>query len=141
MANITFDYFEVMEIWGGEAKINTVSGEDIPTGRKGKFMRCHGTTGKAHYGNATSSGEVGIGHGLAMTNQKHLGDAVTLFRYGLVDVGDELDALDFFAPVYLSDTDGLLSTTAGTVSTVAGRVWPVFEHDGTVLKKLMIDLR
>lgn len=141
MANITLDYFEVMEIWGGEGSLETISGESITSERKGKFLRVDATSGKAVYGNASSSGEVAILHGLAMTNQKHAGDAVTLLRYGLVDVGDELDALDYGAAVYLSDTDGLLSTTAGTVSTVAGRVWPVAEHDGTIRKKLMIDLR
>ena len=42
-------------------------------------------------------------------------------RKGLVD-GFDLSAMNYDAPVYLSDIDKKLDTAAGTVSTVVGRV-------------------
>jgi hypothetical protein len=140
MAKLTFDYFEVMEVW---ESINAIGGEDIATGRRGKYMRIDATSGKAVYGNGTTSGEVGVLRGLAMNNQKHLGDAVTLLRYGLVDIGNELDSLDYGASVYVDDDDGALGSAGAdsTTTSVAGKVYPVTLADGTILKKLLVDLR
>lgn len=140
MAKLTFDYFEVMEKW---ETVQTISGEDIATGRRGKYMRVDATTGKAVYGNGSSATEVGVLRGLALSNQKHEGDAVTLLRYGLVDIGNELDSLDFGAAVYVDDDDGALGSASGdsAETAIAGYVWPVALADGTILKKLLVDLR
>jgi hypothetical protein len=139
MAKLTLDYFEVMEIW---ETVQTVSGEAI-TDRRGRYCRVDATTGKAMLGNGSSAGEVGVLRGLAMTNQKYSGDPVTLLRYGLVDVGDELDSLDYGASVYIDDDDGALggASADSTTTSVAGFVYPVAQDNGTILKKLLVDLR
>lgn len=138
-ANIVLADFKVVKNWQ-EMKVK--SGEDVSTDRQGKYMRIDATTGKAMLGNASSSGEVANLRGIAMSNQAYVGDPVTLLRYGVIDVGTitELTALDFGAPVYLSDTDGLFRDAAGTVSTVIGRVWPLWDGDA-VKRGIMIDLR
>jgi hypothetical protein len=139
MSKITIDYFEVMEIY---KTIETVSGEEITT-RRGRYCRVDATTGKAMLGNGSTSGEVGNLRGIAMTNQKYNGDAVTLLQYGLVDIGNELDSLDFGAAVYIDDDDGAFGTASGdsTTTSIAGRVFPVALADGTILKKFLVDLR
>jgi hypothetical protein len=50
---------------------------------------------------------------------------VTLLRLGVLD-GFDLSALNYDAPLYLSDTDGRLGDVAGTASQIAGRVIPVY---------------
>lgn len=136
MTALTLEYFYVVENWD---QITVKSGETI-SDRKGKYLRVDGTTAKAMLGNATSSGEVGTLRGLALTDQRYVGDSVTLLRNGLVDFGNALDAMDYGALIYVSDTDGTLADAAGTVtSAIVGYVWPVFEHDGTVKKLAMID--
>lgn len=139
MALLTLEFFQIVEDWGGNLELK--SGEDVPSNRRGKYMRADSTTGKAVLGNATSAGEVGKLKGIALSNQKQASDSVTLFRYGLLDWGNALDGMSYGADIFLSDTDGTFADAAGTVSTVAGKVWPVFEHDGTVKKLAMIDLR
>jgi hypothetical protein len=140
MAKITFDYFEFTAL---EEPLKTVSGEDIPTGRKGKYLRIDGTTGAAVYGNGSSAGEVGNLRGLALSKQHYVGDPVSLLRHGYVDIGNELDSLDYGAAVYIDDDDGALATTSGDSATqsVAGRVAPIAQHDGTLKKVLLLDLR
>ena len=52
--------------------------------------------------------------------------------------GWDLSALDYDAPVYLSDTDGRLSTVAGTTSVVMGRVIAVSGSTlGTAYDKIL----
>ncbi len=51
--------------------------------------------------------------------------APTLVRRGLVD-GFTLTNLAYGAPVYLSDTDGVISDTPGTVNRKIGEVVPVY---------------
>lgn len=136
MTAITLEYFKVVEKWD---EITVKSGETVSS-RAGKYLRVDGTSGKAMLGNATSATEVGTLRGIAETNERYLGDSVTLLRYGLVDFGNGLDAMDYGAPIYLSDTDGTLADSAGTTATaIVGYVWPVHEADGTVKKLAMID--
>ena len=68
-------------------------------------------------------------------------ETVTCIRKGILD-GYDLSALAFGDKVYLSDTDGRLSTTAGTVSKVIGVVVPGTASTlGTAYKKLLfVDL-
>jgi hypothetical protein len=65
-------------------------------------------------------------------------------RKGTIDIGDALDALQFGAKVYLSDTDGLLSDTPGTVNKVIGEVVPQRQNvptsSNTPDKALRVDL-
>lgn len=119
--------------------VTVPSGESISS-RKGKFCRVDPTTSKAMLANASSAAEAGGIHGFAMSNQRFVGDAVSLFRKGLVDLGSGLDALDSGSIVYLGDTDNLLQTTAGTVSISVGKVYPITESDGSVKKLLDVDV-
>ncbi len=79
----------------------------------GKLLKANGTT------TTTAAFE-----GIATVKSTRAGQAVTVIREGLVDVGNALSALAIGAAVYLSDTDGTLADTAGTVSTIVGRVVP-----------------
>lgn len=140
MSLLTIEYFQI--VVNREESPLTVKGGESVTSRKGKFLRVDSTTGKAVLGNASSTTEYANVHGIAMSDQKYLGDSVTLFRDGLLDWGDALDSMDYGAPIYVSDTDGTFADSAGTVTTaIAGYVVPVFEHDGTVKKLADIKLR
>lgn len=119
----------------------TIKGGETISDRKGKFLRVDGTTGKAMLANASSAAEAGGLHGFALSNQRVVGDSVSLFRHGLLDWGDALDALDFGDSVYLADTDSAYADSAGTVTVEVGKVWPVFESDGSIKRLLYVDLR
>src|SRR5689334_11462493 len=109
MGAITLGDFKIVKM-DEHANITVKSGEDVSSGRRGKYMRLDGTTGKAVLGNATSSGEVGNVHGIALETQKYVGDTVTLARRVVLDFGDGLDSMGYGDPIYLSDTDGTFST-------------------------------
>lgn len=122
-----------------ESPLTMPSGESISS-RKGKYCRQDGTTGKAMLGNASSSGEVGGIHGFAMSNQRFTGDAVTLFRDGILDWGTGLDSLSVGDPVYLADVDSTYADAAGSTTLIVGRVIAVTESDGSVKKMLDVDI-
>lgn len=88
----------------------------------GEYVRIDTTTGKAALGNGSSAGEARLG-GIAI-NSAVAGQAVTVVRYGVIDVGDALDALTYDDDVYLSDTDGKLADAEGTVGVYVGTVVP-----------------
>lgn len=69
------------------------------------------------------------------------GEALTAVKTGTLD-GYALSALAYDAPLYLSDTVGLLADAAGTVSVVVGRVVPANAVSlGTAPDKLLeVDL-
>lgn len=137
MALVTLEYFKVVEQW--EGNITVKAGESI-TDRRGKYCRVDTTTGKAMLGNASSASEVGTLRGVALSDQKHSADSVTLLRHGLCDFGNGLDGMDYGEAIYLSDTDGTFADAAGTVTTaIVGYVWPVFQPDGTVKKLAYIN--
>lgn len=139
MTAITIEYFQVVANYE-QSSLTVKSGEAVASGRRGMYMRVDATTGKAMLGNDSSAGEVGGLHGIALSDQKYLGDSVTLFRFGLLDWGNALDGMDIGAPIYVSDTDGTFADSTGSTGTIAGRVWPVFEHDGTVKRLAYINL-
>lgn len=89
----------------------------------GQVFRINPTTGKATLGNATVVGEAGPMLYVAIDGARQAGNAVTGVRSGYLD-GFNLDALNYQAQVFVSNTDGALADAAGTVSTVAGRVIP-----------------
>lgn len=83
----------------------------------------YGTTGITP-ANGTTSAEANF-QGIATVAATRIGQAITVVRDGLLDVGPTaLDGLAFGAPIYLSDTDGTLSDSAGdsTVDVIIGRV-------------------
>lgn len=138
MSAITIEYVEIVANFE-PSSLTVKSGETI-SDRRGKYLRVDATTGKAMLGNATSAGEVGGLHGIALADQKYVGDSVTLLRHGLLDWGNALDAMDYGAAIYLSDTDGSFDTANGVVTKIVGYVWPVFEADGTAKKLAYINL-
>jgi hypothetical protein len=89
----------------------------------GEAVRFH-TDGAVTPANGTSAGEAAF-QGIATLAADRVGQAVTVVRDGLLDVGEALAALAYGAPVYLSDTDGVLEgTDAATVDVIIGRVEP-----------------
>jgi len=87
----------------------------------GNAVRFDATTGKFTKANGTDATEANL-YGIA-TRTVAAGEALTAVRRGVLD-GFAISALNFGAPIYLSDTDGLLADSAGTVSTIVGRVIP-----------------
>lgn len=80
------------------------------------------TNGKVELASAAAAGTAKFA-GLAM--QKSGGQqAVEGLRRGEA-AGIDVSAMNYGAPVYLSDTPGVLSDTAGTVSVVVGYVMPL----------------
>ena len=141
MTTITPTDFRVVRDDG--ASLSAKAGETISS-RKGKFLRIDPTTSLAMLGNASSAAEAGgaAGHGgFAMSDQAQVGDAVTLFRRGLIDWGTGLDSVANGALVYLGDTDSLFQDSAGTVTVVLGKVHAVVESDGSVKKFLLADIQ
>lgn len=59
-----------------------------------------------------------------------VGQAAEIVEEGEVE-GFDLSGLAYWAPVYLSDTSGRLSTVAGTKSIIVGRVKPTSERDSS----------
>lgn len=94
-------------------------GESITAGAP---VRLDTTTGKLTKSNASSTTEDRI-LGIALRTPEATGLGITVIRQGVLD-GYDLSALDYDAVVYLSDTDGRLSTVAGTTGKVVGRVIP-----------------
>lgn len=138
MATLTLEYVQVVANYE-PSSLTVKSGETIAD-RRGKYLRVDATTGKAMLGNATSADEIGGLRGIALSDQKYVGDSVTLFRFGLLDFGDALDDMDYGESIHLSDTDGTLADTAGSTAAIVGKVFPVFEHDGTVKKLAYINV-
>lgn len=146
MAVISFDNFNVVEIFD---QLTTKAGEDIATGRRGKYMYV-GTDGLADSGAGDDAANVGTGfRGFAISDQKYVGDTVTLVRHGLLDYGDAFAAANIGAPVYIADEGtssagvrGELSLSSGDSSETAivGYVWPVWTADGTLKKLLYVDV-
>lgn len=85
-------------------------------------VRYH-TDGTVTPANGTNATEANF-EGFATVESDRVGQAITVVRDGLLDVGNALSALAMGAPVYLSDTDGLLADANGTVTVIAGRVVP-----------------
>lgn len=85
-------------------------------------VRFH-TDGTVTPANGTTTTEANF-QGLATIESDRVGKAITVVRDGLLDVGEALVGLAPGAPIYLSDTDGLLATSAGTVNVIAARVEP-----------------
>lgn len=101
----------------------------------GMAVRIDTASGKWTKANGSAAGEARA-WGVA-TRTVAAGGALTAIRLGVMD-GWDLSALDYDAPVYLSDTDGRLSTVAGTTNVVMGRVIAVSGSTlGTAYDKIL----
>ncbi len=90
----------------------------------GQFVRVNTTTGKIELGNATNAAEA-AGGGIAL-HAAAIGEALTVVKKGLIDIGNAMTAIAFGGSVYLNDADGSLGDAAGTVSKVIGTVVPAW---------------
>lgn len=103
--------------------------EQLPAGpadealNAGEAIKINTSTGKYTPGNGSGAAEARV-IGVAVTSATYAGQAITVIKRGILDVGDALSGLAYDQVVYLSDTDGTLADSAGTVSTVVGRVVP-----------------
>lgn len=106
---------------------------------KGQPVYYNSTTGRLAPADASAAGTAGV-VGIALSKATPAGMTTTVVRKGYINLGNALDALNFGAIVYLSDTEGALADAAGTVSRVIGTVVPHFGATGTPDKVLRVDL-
>jgi hypothetical protein len=87
-------------------------------------VRYH-TDGTVTPANGTDSTESNV-EGFATVESDRVGQAITVVRDGLLDVGNALSAVAIGTAIYLADTDGQLSDGTGdsTVDVIIGRVVP-----------------
>ena len=114
-----------------------LTGEDIV---KGAPVRFDPDTGRFLNADASAADTANV-YGIALTDAR-AGQGVTALRRGWIE-GINLDALNYDAPVYLSDTAGAIADAAGTTSVLIGRVLPVHGHErntGTPSKLLAVAL-
>lgn len=109
--------------------------EAVTAGQAGRLATA---TGKLTKSNGTTAAEARA-VGVFVRSSRFVGEAVTLVKRGVLDLGSALDGLDFDDPVYLSDTDGTLADSAGTVTIKIGRVVPGFGNT-TADKLLYVDV-
>ena len=104
--------------------VQQFTGPAVEAITEGQRCRFDASTGKIALGNGTTAAEIAPG-GIAV-HAAAVGEAVTIINQGIVDVGDALSALNYGAPIYVSDTDGTFGTadSDSTVDTIVGRVVP-----------------
>jgi len=105
----------------------------------GEAVRLVTASGKATLANASSAAE-GRLLGIAL-NSAVVGQAVTVCKRGLVDLGDALTSETYDELILLSDTDGKMDDGAGspTANYAVGRVFPSFGAT-TADKILFVDV-
>lgn len=81
------------------------------------------TDGTVTPANGTDTTENNI-CGFATVESDRVGQAITVVRDGLLDIGDALSGVAIGAPLYVSDTDGQIATSAGSASMILGRCVP-----------------
>lgn len=119
MANeIALDTADRVEVVESIQQLTLIAAEAIEAGAP---VRCNGTTGKFQNGNGSDMTE-GKYFGIAIRSVA-AGEALTALRRGILD-GFDLSGLNYWATIYLSDTDGRISGTAGTKAVTVGYVAP-----------------
>ena len=104
----------------------------------GEVVRLDTTSGKATLGNASSAAE-GRVLGIA-ANSAVAGQAVTIVKRGILDLGDALTSLTIDSLIQLSNTDGKMDFGgAPTAVYNVGRVIPLFGAE-TADKVLLVDI-
>lgn len=87
-------------------------------------VRYH-TDGTVTPANGTDTTENNI-EGFATIESDHVGQAITVVREGLLDIGDALSGVAIGAKLFVSDTDGQIATAAGSASMIIGRCVPAW---------------
>lgn len=129
VALVTADRVEIVE---SIIQMTLPTAEAITAGMAVRLDTTNGKWTKANGSGAAEARAWGVA-----TRTSPSGGALTAIRKGVMD-GWDLSALDYDAPIYLSDTDGRLSTVAGSTSVVIGRVIPGTSTTlGTAYDKLL----
>lgn len=105
-----------VEVVESVQQLTLVASEAVTAGAP---VRCNNTTGQFQNGNGSDMTE-GKVYGIA-TKTVAAGEPLTAIRRGILD-GFDLSGLNYWATVYLSDTDGRISGTAGTKAVTVGYV-------------------
>jgi hypothetical protein len=105
--------------------IPSIAGATLTRGLAGYIIAASGKIGIA---DANAAG-LQQARGVVLTPSAD-GQAVELLKKGKC-AGFDVSALDYDAPVYLSDTAGAFDTAAGTLSVICGRVVPMSDNDRT----------
>lgn len=135
MADLTITASDVSVVLAFE-KLTLPAGEAIDAG---EVVRLDTSNGRATLANASSAAE-GRVLGIAI-NSAVLGQAVTIVKRGLVDLGDALTSETIDELLELSNTDGKIDDGAGTptASYNVGRVYPA-HGAATADKILLVDI-
>lgn len=134
MAVITFTEDLVARVYPGdldEAYNVTIAPSGLLAGHA---LRQVILDGSYDFTTALASGTAGF-RGIALETQVASG-TISLLRRGVL-FGYNLDAMNYDAPVYLSDTVGMLDTVPGTITVIVGRVISV--NDPPRTRALYID--
>ena len=120
MADLTITAADVAPILVLE-QVTLPAGEAIDAG---EVVRLDTSTGYATLANASTAAE-GRMIGVAM-NSAVVGQAVSIMKKGLLDVGDALASETIDELLAISNTDGKIDDSAGTPTADynVGRVWP-----------------
>jgi hypothetical protein len=85
-------------------------------------------TGKAGKADANGAAPLNEVEGVAIKTAANANDTITFVIEGWLDVGDALDAMDYGAPVFLSNTAGLMADADPGAGIQIGEVWPAWGH-------------
>lgn len=135
MANLALVTANKLEVVESIEQMTLPTAEVVSPGQAARIDVANGRFTKA---NGSSAAEARI-YGIATGGKANVaGEPVTAIKKGVVD-GYDLSGLAYDAPVYLSNTDGVLADTPGTVSVVVGRVIPGTSTTlGTPYDKLLL---
>ena len=95
--------------------------EAVTVGNAGYLVAASGKLGLA---DANGSAPVNEPEGVFIKTALQQNDSVTIILEGWIDVGDALSALDYGAPVFLSNTAGALADADPGAGIIMGEVWP-----------------
>jgi hypothetical protein len=136
MADLTLVTANKVEIVESFEQMTLPTAETV---HPGQAARLDASTGKFTKGNTSSATEEAI-YGIATGGVANVaGQPVTCIRKGVID-GFDLSGLDYWAPVYLSSTDGALADAPDDYGDmIVGRVIPGTSTTlGTAFDKLLL---
>lgn len=134
MANLSITAANVAAVSTPGGLYEAVTGPAAEAISAGQYCRLNVTSGTIELGNGTTAVEARSG-GVAISTANAANVTITMLRKGYIDVGNALSSLAYDADVYLSNTDGTLSSSAGTVSLVVATVVP--SYGATTAEKML----
>lgn len=110
----------------------------LPTNEQvdaGEAVYLVAASGKLGLADGNGAAPLNEPEGIAYRSGRFSGDAVSCLKRGWLDLGSALDALDYGAPIYLSNTAGALADADPGNGVIIGEVWPAFGN--TTADKLL----